>query len=66
MNIQLNGQQYQAELDCTLSNLIESLGLEREGIAVAINGEVVPRANHENCRLRENDRVEIIQAVGGG
>ena len=66
MNIHLNGQLYQAEADCTLSALIASLALRRDGIAVAINGEVIPRVNHSQCRLQENDRVEIIQAVGGG
>ena len=66
MNIRLNGQHFQTGFDCTLAALIASLDLQSDGIAVAINGEVVPRSDHEKYQLQENDRVEIIQAVGGG
>lgn len=37
----------------------------REGCAVAINGEVVPRARHGQS-LAEGDRVEVVTAVAGG
>jgi len=36
------------------------------GVAVAINGEVVRRAEHANRVLKEGDRVEVIRAVQGG
>lgn len=36
------------------------------GIAVAVNDEVVPRADWPECRLEAGDRVEIVTAVQGG
>lgn len=36
------------------------------GVAIAINGEVVRRANWPNVRLAEGDEVEIVKATQGG
>jgi len=36
------------------------------GIAVAVNGEVVPRSRWPEVALRAGDRVEVLRAVGGG
>lgn len=46
--------------------LLRALGLARDGVAVALNGAVVPRSQHDQTPVRTGDRVEIIQAVGGG
>jgi sulfur carrier protein len=51
----------------TVCSLLEELGVaNRQGTAVAINMEVVPRAAHLTTVLQSGDRVEIVQAVGGG
>jgi len=31
-----------------------------------VNDELVPRSEHADCQLNEGDRVEIVQAIGGG
>jgi sulfur carrier protein len=38
----------------------------RGGLAVALNGEVVPRAEWDRTSLEPGDRVEVLNAVGGG
>jgi sulfur carrier protein len=54
----------------TVGDLLKALGLEsRAGgprVAVAVNLQVVPRADHDRHELRDGDRIEIIHAVGGG
>jgi sulfur carrier protein len=51
----------------TVCSLLEELGVaHREGTAVAVNMEVVPRTAHLTTVLQSGDRVEIVQAVGGG
>jgi sulfur carrier protein len=35
-------------------------------VAVEINRDIVPRSRHATHRLCEGDRVEIVQAIGGG
>ncbi len=66
MTIHLNGQEHTLAADQTLGQLMDALHLPADGVAVAINGEVIPRSARQSCVLKSGDRVEIIQAVGGG
>lgn len=52
----------------TVADLLAELGhaAHTEGIAVAVNRELVPRARWAETRLREHDEIEIIGAVQGG
>jgi len=46
--------------------LIDALGLRERRIAIAVNRDVVPRSAFATRRLAANDRVEVLEAVGGG
>ncbi|BAJ50865.1 thiamine biosynthesis protein ThiS [Candidatus Caldarchaeum subterraneum] len=52
----------------TISQVLVSVGVDpaRQGIAVAVNGEVVPRSMWGRVRLKAGDIVEIVTAVAGG
>lgn len=54
--------------DVTVAGLVAALGHDpqRPGAAVAVNGEVVPRSTWTDHRLREGDRVEVLDATQGG
>ena len=51
-----------------LFELLEESGIDgqRGGVAVALNGEVVPRVDWAQTSLKSNDKVEIVQIVRGG
>lgn len=49
-----------------MRSLLEQLDLARRRVAVAINTEVIPKSSFDRIAIREGDRVEVIQAVGGG
>ncbi len=66
MTISVNGEAQQAADGTTLDALLERLGVRRDGSAVALNDDVVPRAQHGLTALRDGDRLEIIVAVAGG
>ncbi len=66
MNLLLNGQAFVAPAGCDIAQLIERLQLAGRRLAVEVNGEIVPRSAHAGHRLAEGDRVEIVQAIGGG
>jgi sulfur carrier protein len=66
MQIQVNGSTAEIAQPCTLSALIETLGLGDRRLAVEVNEELVPRSRFAEHRLAPGDRVEIIHAVGGG
>jgi sulfur carrier protein len=52
----------------TLEGLLRIVGVttDTKGVAVALNGEVVPRSAWASARVQENDSVEIVYAVQGG
>lgn len=50
----------------TVAGLLEELGLAGRRVAVELNGEVVPRAEHARRPLAPGDRVEVVTFVGGG
>jgi len=64
-SILLNGENH-STASATVLNLLQELDVPARGVAVAINGEVVRRAEHANRVLKEGDRVEVIRAVQGG
>ena len=46
--------------------MLNELALPKEGIAVAVNGEVIPRDQHGLILINEEDQIEVIRAVAGG
>lgn len=66
MRIVLNGQDASIEAGWSVSDLISSLGLTPDRLAVEHNRRILRRAEWEGTILAENDRVEIVQFVGGG
>jgi sulfur carrier protein len=66
VTITVNGEAREVADGSTVDALLELLGARREGAAVALNDDVVPRARHAAVALREGDRLEIIVAVAGG
>ena len=64
--ILVNGETRPLPAGGALSALIAELELTGKRVAVAINREVVPRSQHAACVISPGDRVEILEAVGGG
>ena len=50
----------------TIDEVVRALGLEGRPIAVERNQAVVPKAKYRDTELRDGDRLEIVQFVGGG
>ena len=66
VRIQVNGTNRNLQKGTTVSALIQMLALTERKIAVEINREIVPQSRHEQTQLCDGDRVEIIEAIGGG
>jgi len=66
VTISVNGEPRDVADGATLDALLETLGVRRDGTAVALNDDVVPRARHGATALHDGDRLEIIVAVAGG
>ncbi|GMR21665.1 MAG: sulfur carrier protein ThiS [Gammaproteobacteria bacterium] len=66
MQIFLNGDKTPVPDQLTVAALLKQMELVGKRVAVEVNREIVPRAEHETFRLNEQDRVEVIHAIGGG
>lgn len=62
----VNGEPRAVAPGCTLEALLQTLQLEGRRVAVAVNRDVVPRSAFPSRRVAPGDRIEILQAVGGG
>ena len=64
--LRVNGEERRVPAPCSVDGLLSLLVLDRRRIAVAVNREVVPRSAFAQRGLSSGDRVEILEAVGGG
>ena len=66
--IVLNGQDSDVRPGETVAAVLDRLDLppDARGVAVAVDGEVVPRAGWESCVLSDEARVEVLTAMQGG
>jgi sulfur carrier protein len=69
MKLQINGEEREfanAVLPFTLAALIETLGMKPDRVAVELNRDIVSRAQWQETALKEGDKLEVVQFVGGG
>ncbi len=66
MEIELNGVAHQIADGQNLFELVIALGLSSHAIAVAVNRSIVARSLWKTHVLRQNDKVDVVRAIGGG
>ena len=66
MNIIINGVEKNYTSDLTLETLLIELGHANKKVAVEVNEEIIPRSELKNKLVVDGDKIEIINAVGGG
>jgi len=66
MVVTINGSERDVPEGLTVRALIEHLGLGGGPVAVEVNREIVPRAEHASRAVQPKDTIEIVHFVGGG
>lgn len=66
MRLFVNGEEKTVPDGATLAQLLRTLALPSDRVAVERNRSIVPRAGFETCRLESGDQLEIVTLVGGG
>ncbi|MEX0705267.1 MAG: sulfur carrier protein ThiS [Nitriliruptoraceae bacterium] len=66
MNISVNGEPRELDANVTLGALVDAEVADRRGVAIAVDGEVVPRNDWDDTTLHDGAQVEIVGAVQGG
>ena len=67
MRIELNGEPVELDEDASVAAAVDALRAgSARGVAVAVDGEVVPRSAWDATALRDGQQVEVLHAVQGG
>lgn len=66
MILNVNGNPRELADGASVAELLAALNLAGKFVAVEVNLQVVSRARHDEHRLADGDRVEIVTLVGGG
>jgi sulfur carrier protein len=68
MKIQLNGTERETEGEVTVAEIVAMMAADPElrGVAVALDGEVVPRSAWPATSVAEGQQVEVLEARQGG
>ncbi|OGS68885.1 MAG: thiamine biosynthesis protein ThiS [Firmicutes bacterium RBG_13_65_8] len=66
MHVVVNDSPLELAGDATVLELLRTLSVSPDRIAVEVNREIVPREDYGSRRLAEGDRIELITFVGGG
>jgi thiamine biosynthesis protein ThiS len=66
LRIHINGEPRDVEKDLSLSQLVATLGLKAEQVAIELNHTVVRRPAWTETLLKADDKIEIVHFVGGG
>lgn len=65
MKLIINGKE--KEVECKrVSDLLDTLSLNKDAVAVELNRNIVHRQNFNDSTLKDNDKLEIVTVVGGG
>ncbi|OLE38024.1 MAG: thiamine biosynthesis protein ThiS [Actinobacteria bacterium 13_1_20CM_3_68_9] len=68
MMIELNGRVVELPAESTVADAVSEAGADGDtrGVAAAVDGEVIRRAEWEKTKLRSDQTVEVVRAVQGG
>ena len=64
--IQLNGDSYEINNGTNLNELLNKLKIQKNKVAIEVNGEIIEKNKYPNLILNKGDKVEIVQFIGGG
>jgi len=64
--IQLNGDPYEINNGTNLNELLNKLKIQKNKVAIEVNGEIVQKDKYINLILNNDDKVEIVHFIGGG
>ncbi|NKB34615.1 MAG: sulfur carrier protein ThiS [Pseudomonadales bacterium] len=66
MEVIVNGDQQVLAPASSVMDLLESLQMTQGRIAVELNGKIIPKSTFQQHQLNDGDKIEIVQAIGGG
>lgn len=66
ITVKINNEATNLQPNTTVAQALATLGYQNSKIAVAVNGEFVPRASYPGTILQANDLIDIVSPIQGG
>jgi len=66
LSIKLNGDTVEMEEEASALSALQKLNIDQNGIAVAVNNQIITKTNWAQTALKNNDEILIIKATQGG
>ena len=66
IQIYINGKKKNINSNCNLIDIIKEYSLINKLVAVEINQEVIPKSRYKTITINKNDKIEILELIGGG
>ncbi|MEC9278930.1 MAG: sulfur carrier protein ThiS [Chloroflexota bacterium] len=67
MEVRINGKETEVHQSMSIVDYLTSIGFDKKvSIAVAINGEIIPKEEYSETQLKNGDSMEVVRAIGGG
>ena len=64
--IQVNGKKTTVKANSSINDILKKYKINGKKVAVELNGKIIPKNNYQNKVVKSNDRLEIVQFIGGG
>ena len=64
--IQINGKKLALKQNFSVTELLKKYKLNKKKVAIELNGKIVPQNKYNSIKLKHNDKIEIVQFIGGG
>ena len=64
--IQINGKKIAFRQNFSILDVLKKYKLNKKKVAIELNGKILPQSNYNSRKLKNKDKIEIIQFIGGG
>ncbi|AKN29553.1 thiamine biosynthesis protein ThiS [Clostridium carboxidivorans P7] len=64
--IKLNEKEISNSTDILLDKLLINEGYSLQRIAVELNGDIIPKSQYVNKKIKDGDFIQVVSFVGGG
>tara|TARA_A100001011_G_C14186313_1_gene789207 strand:- start:1022 stop:1225 length:204 start_codon:yes stop_codon:yes gene_type:complete len=64
--IQINGRKITVKQNFSVTDVLKKYKLNRKKVAIELNGKILPQNKHKSKKLKNKDKIEIVQFIGGG
>jgi len=66
IQVSINGEPNTLKPNTTITEMLQSLGYDKEWLGVAVNATFISKAKHDTTIIKEGDQIEILSPIAGG